>query len=212
MNCMDAPNVLLVENNPGKVSLICNMLGQSYFDDFKVELASTLAQSIEMMTVTPFDAVLLEMVLSDSAGLNTVRRINRGFPEAAIIVLSELNTNRLASQAIRYGAQDFLEIKFLSAKRLAQTINHAIERKRNMSQKERLLADLTGALEEIEMLRKIIPVCAGCNKIHDDNNRWRSLESYLQKFSAKTTKIAICPECEDTLYSGGRHQRTESKS
>ncbi|MFO7604972.1 MAG: response regulator [Desulfurivibrionaceae bacterium] len=208
---MDAPHVLLVENNPDNVSLICKMLGQSCFDDFKVELASTLAQSIEMMNATTFDAVLLEMVLSDSAGLNTVRQITKRFPEAAIIVLNELSSNSLASQAIRYGAQDFLEIKFLSAKRLVQTINYAIERKRNMSQKERLLADLTGALEEIEMLRKIIPVCAGCNKIHDANNRWRSLESYLQEFSVQTAKIAICPECEDTLYSGARHKRGEMR-
>jgi CheY-like chemotaxis protein len=205
---MDAVHVLLVENNPDNISLIRDMFEEPPANNFKVELASTLIQAIELMNETPFDAVLLEMVLPDSAGIPTVRRIAGRFPEAAIIVLNGLNSNSLARQAVRYGAQDYVEIKFLSARWLAHSINYAIEQKKNLSQKKRLLADLTAALEEIEMLRKIAPVCAGCNKIHDDHNRWRPVERYLQDYVPDTREIIICPECEASLYSEkqGREQ------
>jgi hypothetical protein len=56
------------------------------------------------------------------------------------------------------------------------------------------------ALEEITILRGILPICASCKKIRDDEGYWNQIESYIQAHSHATFSHGLCPDCAKKLY------------
>jgi hypothetical protein len=56
------------------------------------------------------------------------------------------------------------------------------------------------SLEEIKVLKGLLPICASCKKIRDDNGYWSQLESYIHKHSEAEFSHGICPECFKELY------------
>lgn len=61
------------------------------------------------------------------------------------------------------------------------------------------LADL---LAEVKTLRGILPICAHCKKIRDDDAYWHELEGYLTKHSEAQFTHTFCPDCVKELYPG----------
>jgi len=54
---------------------------------------------------------------------------------------------------------------------------------------------LQKALDEIEVLKGIIPICSYCKKIRDDQGMWNQLEAYIRSHSSAEFSHGICPEC-----------------
>lgn len=69
------------------------------------------------------------------------------------------------------------------------------ERARVEAERENLIAELRGAMTEIRSLKGIIPICASCKKIRDDQGYWNQLESYLKDHSDLEFTHGICPDC-----------------
>lgn len=67
-------------------------------------------------------------------------------------------------------------------------------------EKEDLIDELQEALDELTTLREIIPICASCKKIRDDQGYWNQLESYLAKHADIKFSHSICPDCKEKLY------------
>ena len=68
------------------------------------------------------------------------------------------------------------------------------------------LAQLTQAMSEIQQLRGIIPICASCKNIRDDQGYWHQVESYIRDHSQADFTHGICPSCAKKLYSNHRQQ------
>ena len=60
--------------------------------------------------------------------------------------------------------------------------------------------DLQNALSEIKQLRGIIPICASCKKIRDDEGFWHQVESYVSAHTEASFSHGICPDCAKKLY------------
>src|SRR5204862_1143637 len=76
------------------------------------------------------DVVLLDLGLPDSQGLDTFVRARRGAPNEPIVVISGLDDEQLALEAVRSGAQDYLVKGRIEGQLLARVLRYAIERKR----------------------------------------------------------------------------------
>ena len=63
------------------------------------------------------------------------------------------------------------------------------------TERERLIAELQDALAQVKTLRGLIPICATCKKIRDDQGLWRQIESYIQEHSDADFSHGICPDC-----------------
>jgi hypothetical protein len=61
-------------------------------------------------------------------------------------------------------------------------------------------AKLTEALNEIKTLKGIIPICAHCKKIRDDEGIWNLLEEYIDTHSDASLSHGICPDCMKKYY------------
>ncbi len=59
---------------------------------------------------------------------------------------------------------------------------------------------LNKALNEVKMLRGLIPICAKCKKIRDDRGYWRQIEVYLRDHSEAEFSHGLCPNCARELY------------
>jgi len=70
-------------------------------------------------------------------------------------------------------------------------------RKQLEQDKECLIHSLQSALDEIKVLKGVIPICSYCHKIRDDGGAWDKLESYLAKHSDAEFSHGICPDCMD---------------
>jgi len=62
--------------------------------------------------------------------------------------------------------------------------------------------ELADALEKARTLRGLLPICASCKKIRDDNGYWTQVEAYVRAHSQAEFTHSLCPECTDELYPG----------
>ncbi len=72
--------------------------------------------------------------------------------------------------------------------------------KSDLDEHKRLVEELQKALSEVNQLRGILPICASCKKIRDDEGYWNQIESYISTHSEAQFSHGICPECVKKLY------------
>jgi two-component system cell cycle sensor histidine kinase/response regulator CckA len=125
-----AITVLLVEDNPGDARLILELLRHVEAGDFALERVDRLEPALERLKHAGVDAVLLDLGLPDSQGIETFARAQREAPGEPIVVISGLDDERVALEAVRLGAQDYLVKGRIDGQLLARVIRYAIERKR----------------------------------------------------------------------------------
>jgi signal transduction histidine kinase len=136
--------LLLVEDNEADAVLLGQSLLERGAEFYDVTRAETMADAIDRLRREEFDAILLDLSLPDSHGAETVAQVNAAAEDVPIVVMTGLDDEATAVEAVRCGAQDFL-IKGQSDGRLmARAIRYAIERK----QAERQLMALNETLEQ----------------------------------------------------------------
>jgi signal transduction histidine kinase len=122
--------ILLIEDNPADARLTRELLLDSGGLDFVLTHETTLAEGIERLAAEPSDVVLLDLSLSDAHGLETVVRLHGSYPLVPIIVLSGLDDEETAVEAVQNGAQDYLVKGQGDGYLTRRAIRYAIERKR----------------------------------------------------------------------------------
>jgi len=57
---------------------------------------------------------------------------------------------------------------------------------------------LARASEEIRLLEGLLPVCAGCKRIRDDDGLWHQADTYIQLHTPAEITHGLCPDCATT--------------
>lgn len=195
-----AIKALLVEDNPGDARLIQEELRDSESEQFDLSIADRLTDALNQLTADQFDVVLLDLTLPDSQGFSTFTKVHAMAPDTPIVVLTGLNDELVAVQAVRDGAQDYLMKGDVRGEMLVRAMRYAIERSRMERERERLISKLQAALAEIKTLSGLLPICASCKKIRDDKGYWAQIETYIQAHSDAEFSHGICPDCFERLY------------
>jgi hypothetical protein len=89
-----------------------------------------------------------------------------------------------------FGAFFFYFMRIRSPRRLSE---HQL-----MEQKDK--ASLEQALEEIETLSGLLPICANCKTIRVEGNEWTGLDVYVRECSDVEFTRSVCPGCQNKLY------------
>jgi signal transduction histidine kinase len=127
----DAPErILLVEDNRDYALLVRRLLTRQQLGRFTLEHVGSLDAALEWLQQGPPAALLLDLSLPDSHGLETFDRINRAAPTVPVVVLTSSDDDAVALEAVRRGAQDFLVKPRVDGPILARSLRYAIERKR----------------------------------------------------------------------------------
>jgi PAS domain S-box-containing protein len=72
--------------------------------------------------------------------------------------------------------------------------------KRSEEEREKLIGELQDALAKVRTLSGLLPICASCKKIRDDQGYWNQIESFISEHSTVEFSHGICPECAKKLY------------
>jgi two-component system, cell cycle sensor histidine kinase and response regulator CckA len=139
--------VLLVEDNPGDVLLLQETLSEITLVSFNLVHVERRSEAIKQLQTETFDVILLDLLLPDSAGLETFTAIHQQVPHTPIVVLTGMSDETLALSAMQAGAQDYLvKGRVSGGDLLMRSMRYAIERKRVeaiLHQRERELRTLT---------------------------------------------------------------------
>jgi len=122
--------VLLVEDNAGDARLIQESLAEASDQSFDLEIAETLRTGLQRLHLGGIDAMLLDLALPDSFGMETFVRARAQALGVAIIVLTGLADDSLALKLVQGGAQDFVAKVDVSGNNLTRAILYAVERER----------------------------------------------------------------------------------
>jgi signal transduction histidine kinase len=125
-----ALQVLLVEDNAGDVRLLHEMFSKEKADSFELTHFLRMSDAVIHLAKGGVDIVLLDMGLPDGHGLDTVRRAHAAAPGVPLIVLTGLDDESLAAEAMKEGAQDYLIKGQIENRALPRALRHAIERHR----------------------------------------------------------------------------------
>jgi len=74
------------------------------------------------------------------------------------------------------------------------------ERKRIEQEREKLISELTEALNKVKQLNGMLPICANCKKIRNDDGYWQQVEAYISENADVEFSHGICPDCVKELY------------
>ncbi|MBS1701074.1 MAG: response regulator [Armatimonadetes bacterium] len=135
--------VLLVEDNPGDADLAREGLADITSCSFETRHVVSLRDALQTLSKEKVDAVVLDLNLPDSQGLETLRAIQRHGEDSAIVVLSGAATHDMVIETLRTGAMDFVDKNAAPAQLIGRAVvsalrrNEAFERHR---QTERLVS------------------------------------------------------------------------
>ncbi|NLT67066.1 MAG: response regulator [Acidobacteria bacterium] len=144
-------HILLVEDNPAEAFLLQESIALVHNPPELIH-AERLEAALECLRNRKVDAILLDLALPDSEGLSTLERANAVADHLPIIILTGLEDEGVAREAVRKGAQDYLLKGQTGARQLVQTVRHAVERKRlqrelrQSAQRNLLLAEISATV------------------------------------------------------------------
>ena len=165
--------VLLVEDDPAHTYLQRHALqssGRPREQPPRVTHAATLAEALNALERGAFDVILLDLMLPDSRGLNTLDTVSDHDGGAAIVVLTSLQDEEAALAALGRGAQDYLFKSEVDATRLGRALRYAVERRTAAAER----ATLQQLQATLDSLSTHVAVLDPAGRIVLVNEAWRA--------------------------------------
>ena len=120
--------MLLIEDNPGDARLIQEMFKEQGAQNVELKHVENMAEAEKYLAVYPVDIILLDLGLPDVQGLEAVRRTRRAAPGVPLVILSGMDDESMAIQAMQEGAQDYLIKGQIEPRELVRALRYAVER------------------------------------------------------------------------------------
>jgi glutamate dehydrogenase (NAD(P)+) len=126
---MQTFRVLLIEDSPFHAELTIRQLAEAEAAKFDVTVAGSLAEGLEQLKQdTGFNAVLLDLGLPDSDGLETFEAVHNAVHELPIVIITGTNDVSMAAKAVEEGAQSYLVKGHVNADQVVRSVRYAIQR------------------------------------------------------------------------------------
>lgn len=141
---MNKPHVLIVEDDVTLGNTLKIIIGEKY----NTEWLTTLQEAIQRMkNRNSIEVVILDLNLSDSQGLETVKILYKNHPSIPFVVISGYPD--LRTLAIHYGAKDFQE-KPVTIERLISMIDSLISIKQETKPLNLIVDELKSKIQQIK--------------------------------------------------------------
>ncbi|MDJ0745555.1 MAG: diguanylate cyclase [Xenococcaceae cyanobacterium MO_167.B27] len=120
----------MIEDDIADADWIEEILTEENIQELELNHVNRLGEALEVLSQKSFDAILLDLSLPDSQGIESLAQVKQKVPQSPIIVLTALNDQATALQLVREGAQDYLVKGRFEGELLLRSICYAIERQR----------------------------------------------------------------------------------
>lgn len=187
--------VLLVEDSPADARLLIESLKEPDSGAFRVTRVSRLREAVEALAGARPEVVLLDLSLPDSTGLATVERLRAAAPVVPIVVLTGLQDEKLALEAVRHGVQDYLVKGQCENGLAARALRYAVERNR----KDRELAARARQQAAVAWLGQVALERQDVQAVMDE-----AVRQLAQTLDAELTKVLeLQPDGQSLLLRAG---------
>ena len=203
---MDLPNdlhVLIAEDEPLVSEMIKGILKELKY--IVIGQARNGQQAITMTESLKPDVVLMDIQMPDMDGLEATLYIYKSCP-TPVVILTAYDAPDLILQASEVGVGAYL-LKPPKAREVERAITIAIARFGDLMSLRYLNAELEArnkelqeALDKVNMLSGLLPICSHCKKIRDDEGYWQQVEVYIRDHSEAEFSHGICPDCMRNFY------------
>ena len=187
--------ILIVDDDPVARRILEDAIAGLGHD---VQVACDGQEAWDLIADEPVDVLMTDWVMPEMDGLELCQRV-RAREDASfmyVMLVTDRSDPEDVVAGIMAGANDFLSKPYDRAELRARL--HAAQRVVDL---ERSLADrvreLEKALEEVETLRRLIPICMYCKNVRNEQQMWDEIEEYLREHANADCTHSICPTCYD---------------
>lgn len=155
---------------------------------------------------------IVDLMMPGLDGLELVRRV-RALPNAVppyLIIVSTKDDKADVVAGLGAGANDYLAKPYDAGELRAriEVGRQLIETRIALNEK---VEELELALKEVRTLKGIVPICASCKNVRDDQGYWNRVETYLNEHTEAEFSHAVCPDCMKRLYPQFKDDETGSR-
>ncbi|MEO6785327.1 MAG: response regulator [Chthoniobacteraceae bacterium] len=204
MNSIPRPKILIVEDEAVIAMEIemrlakmgCEIVGNAATGDKALAIAEGSRPDLVLMDIN---------LVGSLDGVETAARLRARFdiPVVFLTAYSDDATIRRAavSGPLGYLTKPFSDRDVRAAIEVA-LYKHATDRElqRQRGELEKTVGELRAALDEVKTLKALLPVCASCKQIRDDEGYWSAVDTYVVKHGLGSVSHSICPDCIRRLY------------
>jgi signal transduction histidine kinase len=123
--------LLVIEDNPGDARLLVEMFNEQGLHNAELTQVESMSDAEKYLSRNVVvDLIVLDLGLPDAQGLAAVRRAHAAAPRIPLVVLTALDSESLAAQALQEGAQDYLIKGQIDTRGFLRALRYAVERKR----------------------------------------------------------------------------------
>ena len=146
MSAKSAKAILLIEDNPGDVRLLREMFNSHGAHNTEMAHVDCMSAAEKHLGENRVDIILLDPGLPDSQGIGTIRRTRAAAPRVPLVVLTCLDEETVAEQALQEGAQDYLVKGEVDVNGILRALRYATERKRLEQLKDEFVSTVSHEL------------------------------------------------------------------
>ncbi len=230
--------ILAVEDTQASLKLLTGILTAA---GYQVRAVSSGELAIASVAASPPDLVLLDLFMPGLSGFDVLRWLKtqesgRNIP---VIFLSAATDTTQRVEGLKLGAVDFISKPFQTEELLARVQTHLelrslriqlegqaadlrltnerlqkeIAERQKAEEAERQKAKaLQEAMDKINALSGLLPICSHCKKIRDEKGRWNQLEAYISDHSDTEFSHGICDDCLNKYYPEQARKMQKDKS
>jgi phosphoserine phosphatase RsbU/P len=191
--------ILIAEDDATSRTILQAVLSKNGYD--VVSVSDGLAALDAFQQTDAPDVAIVDLIMPKLDGLEVVREVRavKAARPPYIIILSTKSAIADVVAGLDAGADDYLTKPFDASELRAR-----VEVGRRMIEMRATLADkvqeLALALEQVKTLRGIVPICANCKNVRDDQGYWNKVETYFREHTEAEFSHAVCPDCMTKLY------------
>ena len=219
MNSTEKPSILYVDDEQANLSAFKFEFRRFY----NINLALSGEQGLEIVKQGNIDVAISDQRMPEMTGVEFLERLATQYPLVGRILVTAYSDIGAIIQAINQAkvscyiskpwngqyfksqidnAVEVRRLKFENEQLILDLNRQNLQLKEHSVEREQMIVDLQQALDKVKQLSGLLPICANCHKIRNDEGYWQRLEIYFMEHSDTRFSHGICPDCRQKLYPG----------
>lgn len=191
--------ILIAEDDNTSRMVLASILSGEGYDVTSAEDGGAAWQLLQQPGAPSL--AIVDLMMPGLDGLELVRRV-RALPNSVppyLIIVSTKDDKADVVAGLGAGANDYLTKPYDAGELRAriEVGRQLIEARIALNEK---VEELELALKEVRTLKGIVPICASCKNVRDDQGYWNRVETYLNEHTEAEFSHAVCPDCMKRLY------------
>lgn len=148
------PRILIVDDEPDTLEIFHRQLEK----DFLVDSVESAFMAVEMLKTRNYHVALTDLVMPGEDGLSLLKKIKKNWPQTSVIVISGRASIETAVQAMKLGAEEFIEKPVEDLEILELKIRNILRSKWQLEEIERLKSILNSEFDRSFIIGNSLPI------------------------------------------------------